>query len=170
MKRVTHIMIGAAVAMPIAAPLSPALALGAVWWGMVGGGFPDWLDLRSEFRRTMKHRGLSHSLAAAAMLSLGFWALLRFTVPELSGIGLGASSLTVWALSFAAGYVSHIAADACTHAGVRPWLPFSKTTWWILPGFLRGTSSGGIDLIARVIALIGILAGIIGYLTPGLLR
>ncbi len=131
--------------------MSPPLAAATVWWGMVGGGFPDWLDLRSDYSRSMKHRGISHSVLAAAMITLGFWALLGIVG---SGFTLTGLPRTVWAYAFGLGYLSHIIADACTHAGVRLWLPFSQRKWWLLPKLLRGTSAGRLDTFTRIVTLI----------------
>ena len=118
---------------------------------MVGGGFPDWLDLRSDYSRSMKHRGISHSVLAAAMLTLGFWALLGIVG---SGFELTDLPRTTWACALGLGYLSHIVADACTHAGVRLWLPFSQRKWWLLPKPLRGNASGKMDSIVRIVALV----------------
>lgn len=166
MKRITHIMLGAAVGISIAAPLSPAIAVGAVWFGMVGGGFPDWLDLRSDYHRHLKHRGFSHSLSAAVLMSAGFWLLLRLLTRSLGWSHLSESDVYAWVAAFGLGYISHILADACTHAGVRLWLPFSQRTWWLLPRLLRGKTSGSIDFFARVLALVVIVVGIVRYLIP----
>jgi membrane-bound metal-dependent hydrolase YbcI (DUF457 family) len=37
----------------------------------------------------------------------------------------------------ALGYGAHIAADACTPAGVRAWAPFSAKRTWLLPSRAR---------------------------------
>ncbi len=65
MKRVTHITTGAAVALPVAVVLSPAAAAGAIFLGMAGAVVPDYADLKSDFRRVLRHRGVSHSLLFA---------------------------------------------------------------------------------------------------------
>jgi membrane-bound metal-dependent hydrolase YbcI (DUF457 family) len=171
MKRVTHLMLGAAVAMPIAVPLSPGLALGAVWWGMVGGGFPDWFDLRSELRRPLRlrHRGASHGLPFGALLTVGLWLVLEivagtpFDIGDLS-INLTPSAILPWTLTFGLGFLSHILSDAWTHAGVRPLLPFVDVRMWIVPKFLRGKSNGPLDFLARFVAMLSLLAGMIAYL------
>jgi membrane-bound metal-dependent hydrolase YbcI (DUF457 family) len=165
MKRTTHILLGAAVAMPIAASSSPLLAAGAVWWGMVGGGYPDWFDLRSDFSPRLKHRGTSHSLFLGVVFTFALWWVLGLLADQFSSIDLGQDAIDAWALAFGAGFLSHILADACTRGGVRPFLPFSGRKWWILPGWLRGTSEGTPDAIARVLALVVVLVGVIGYLS-----
>lgn len=170
MKRATHLMLGAAVAMPIAVPLSPGLALGAVWLGMVGGGFPDWLDLRSELRGQLRlrHRGASHGLPLAAFITAGIWFALR-ALNEISlefgdlTIHVPANAIQPWTVAFALGFFSHMASDAWTHAGIRPLLPFIGHRVWLVPKFLRGRSNGPLDFLARFIAMLGILAGIVAY-------
>lgn len=170
MKRPTHIMLGAAVAMPIAVPLSPGLALGAIWFGMAGGGFPDWLDLRSELRGQLRlrHRGASHGLPFGALVTAGLWVALT-ALHELP-LDLGALSLQIpasailpWTLAFALGFLSHLLSDAWTVAGIRPLLPFAPVRFWIVPKLLRGRSSGPLDRIVRLAAMCGILAGVVAY-------
>lgn len=170
MKRRTHIMLGAAVAMPIAVSLSPGLALGAVWFGMAGGGFPDWLDLRSELRGQLRlrHRGASHGLPFGILLTTGVWVALR----ALSEITLDAGSLAFhvpasavqpWTLAFGFGFLSHLLSDAWTVAGIRPLLPLISFRFWIVPKLLRGRSNGPLDLFVRVVAMCGILAGVVAW-------
>jgi membrane-bound metal-dependent hydrolase YbcI (DUF457 family) len=160
MKRATHILLGAAVAMPIAASSSPAIALGAVWWGMVGGGYPDWFDLRSDFSRRLKHRGSSHSLLLGAAFAFALWWVLGLVADQFAAIRLSHQAIDSWAIAFGVGFLSHIVADACTRAGVQPFLPFIKDKVWILPPWLRGKSEGTPDTIARVIAVVVIVASV----------
>ena len=168
MNRATHLMLGAAVAMPIAVPLSPGLALGAVWWGMVGGGFPDWFDLRSDLRKPLRlrHRGASHGLPLGALMTVGVWFIFR-NLSE-TGFAIGSVDLQVpteaispWTLAFALGFLSHLLSDAWTHAGIRPLLPLLSIRVWIVPKFLRGRSNGPLDTLVRFVALLGILAGVV---------
>lgn len=166
MKRTTHILLGAAVAMPIAASLSPGVAAGAVWLGMVGGGYPDWFDLRSDFRARFKHRGVSHSLALGAVFTFAVFLLIQLVSNQFSRIDLSEVEVRALALCFGLGFLSHIVADACTYAGVRPLLPFSNEQWWILPKPLRGKSSGGIDTIARFIAIFLIIVSVWRFVQP----
>lgn len=170
MKRATHLMLGAAVAMPIAVPLSPGLALGAVWWGMAGGGFPDWFDLRSDLRKPLRlrHRGASHGLPFAALMVAGVWFILRLlheTPLAIGGIDLRlpASAIQPWTVAFGLGVLSHLLGDAWTHAGIRPLLPFSTMRFWVVPRLLRGTSNGPLDFLARFVAMLGILAGVLAF-------
>lgn len=156
--------------MPIAVPLSPGLALGAIWWGMVGGGFPDWFDLRSDLRKPLRlrHRGASHGLPFGSLLTVGLWLTLEiiagtdFTFGDLT-FKLSPSAILPWTLAFALGFLSHIVSDAWTYAGVRPLLPFSDIRMWIVPKFLRGKSNGPIDFLARFVAMLALLAGLVAY-------
>lgn len=143
--------------MPIAASLSPLAAVGAVWLGMVGGGFPDWFDLRSDFSSRLKHRGMSHSLFVGMAFAVAVYLILQLVVNQFAAISLNESNVRSLAMAFAAGFLSHILADACTHAGVRMLLPVVQDRFWILPPPLRGKSSGIIDTIARFIALVLVL-------------
>lgn len=157
-------------ALPIAVPLSPGLAAGAVWWGMVGGGFPDWFDLRSELRKPLRlrHRGASHGFAFGTLMTAGLWLLLQVVANTPLPLGDGSVSLTAaatqpWTMAFALGFLSHILSDAWTHAGVRPLLPFSDIRVWIVPRLLRGKSSGPLDFLARFVAMLAILIGVGAY-------
>ena len=154
--------------MPIAASLSPAAAVGAVWLGMVGGGYPDWVDLRSDLSSQLKHRGISHSLIVGALLALGLYFVLELAVTEFSWFHLAESEIYGLSLAFGAGFLSHIPADACTHAGVRPLLPISNSKIWILPKALQGKSNGAIDTIARYIAISLLLLSLWRVLQPNL--
>jgi membrane-bound metal-dependent hydrolase YbcI (DUF457 family) len=172
MKRTTHLMLGAAVALPIAVPLSPGLALGCVWWGMAGGGFPDWFDLRSDLRRPLRlrHRGASHGIPFAALLAAGLWialtALAGMTFPFAGHeLTLPEGAIRPWTLAFLAGFASHVAGDALTHAGVRPLLPFSDRRLWLLPKLLRGRSTGPIDTLVRAGAFLALIVGGALYLS-----
>jgi membrane-bound metal-dependent hydrolase YbcI (DUF457 family) len=171
MKRATHLLLGAAVSIPVALTLSPGLALGAAWWGMVGGGFPDWFDLRSEFRRSLRlrHRGASHGLPFAIAMVVGLYLLLQvlhatpFTLGDIS-IALPARAVRPWTLAFAFGILSHLISDAWTHAGIRPFLPFSSVRVWVVPRLFRGRASGPLDALVRFIAMLAILVGLLAYL------
>ncbi len=150
--------------MPIAASSSPLVAAGAVWWGMAGGGYPDWFDLRSDFSPRLKHRGISHSLLLGGIFTFALWWVLGLVADQFAGIDLSHDAIDTWAFAFGAGFLSHILADACTRGGVRLFLPFSSRTWWILPAWLRGTSAGTPDSIARALALVVIVASLLRYL------
>lgn len=152
--------------MPIAASLSPFAAVGAVWLGMVGGGYPDWVDLKSDLSPRLKHRGISHSFFIGAVFTLGLHMVLNVAVAEFDWFRLSASEITGLSLAFAVGFLSHILADACTHAGVRPFLPLGSSRLWLLPKPLRGKSNGAIDTIARYIAISLVLLSFWRVLQP----
>lgn len=170
MKRATHLLLGAAAAMPVALTLSPGLALGSLWWGMVGGGFPDWLDLRSEFRKglRLRHRGASHGLPFAVAITAGLYLLLGvlaatpLTWGDVS-VALTHEAIRPWTAAFAFGILSHLLSDAWTHAGIRPLLPFSDVRFWIAPKLLRGASSGPLDALVRFAAMLALLVGAVAY-------
>jgi membrane-bound metal-dependent hydrolase YbcI (DUF457 family) len=169
-RRVTHTLLGAAVSMPIALSLDPELAIGTVWWGMTGGGFPDWVDLRSELRRPLRlrHRGVSHSVFAAILSTCAvWWALTILRATEFSVVGLTLSPsrdmVWLWSTSFGLGFLSHLAGDACTHAGIRPLLPVSDRRFWLIPRPMRSRSDGFVDRIGRFLALTAVLGGLALY-------
>jgi membrane-bound metal-dependent hydrolase YbcI (DUF457 family) len=170
MRRVTHTLLGAASALPIAISVEPDLALGCVWWGMVGGGFPDWFDLRSDLRKPLRlrHRGASHSVFAGLIATGGlFWALTILMATEFSVAGVGFApsrdAVWLWSATFALGFLSHLLGDACTTAGIRPLLPFSAARCWLLPRPLRSRSDGFVDRIGRALALAALLGGMALY-------
>jgi len=154
--------------MPIAVSHDPAVAAGCLWLGMVGGGLPDWLDLSSDFKTQLrlKHRGASHSLfvllGCSALLYLALVTLRRGEV-TLSGWSLAAGDATIvaWVAALALGIGSHLASDACTHSGIRPFLPFSRRAVWLLPRFMRSRYDGYLDTLFRVLALITLAFGVV---------
>ncbi len=154
--------------MPIAVSHDPAVAAGCLWLGMVGGGLPDWLDLRSDFKTQLrlKHRGASHSLfvllGCSALLYLALVTLRRGEV-TLSGWSLapGDATIVAWVAALTLGIGSHLASDACTHSGIRPFLPFSRRAVWLLPRFMRSRYDGYLDTLFRVLALITLAFGVV---------
>lgn len=170
MRRKTHLLLGAAVGLPIAASLSPALAFGGLWWGAVGGGFPDWLDLRSEFRGSLRlrHRGASHGIPVLLAVSALFW----IGVSALHGVDLGGFGIEVvipeaavrpWALCFGLGMASHLVSDALTHSGIQPMLPFARFRVRLLPKFLRSRYDGYLDGLLRAGSLLALGVGLAVY-------
>ena len=149
--------------LPIAASLSPGLALGGLWWGMVGGGFPDWLDLRSDFRASLRlrHRGVSHSIFVAALMSVMFGIALQILSRQpLEAFGLSieipSAAVRPWFLCFLAGIVSHLVSDTLTHSGIQPLLPLSRVTLRLLPKFLRSRYDGYLDTLLRASSLLAL--------------
>ncbi|MCC6790738.1 MAG: metal-dependent hydrolase [Thermomicrobiales bacterium] len=150
MKRGTHLIMGAAIAVPVAVLLPPVGAIGAVWLGRTGGALPDYLDLRSDARRALRHRGVSHSLLVVAMTAWFVWLVLDALSREsLAVIPVPDRYVQPWAAALALGMVSHLLGDACTRAGIQPLLPLLRWRFWLLPRFLRGRSDGSLNLFAR---------------------
>lgn len=173
MRRITHLTLGAAVALPLAASASPPLTvgLGCLWFGIAGGGFPDWFDLRSDLKKPLRlqHRGASHGLPVA----LGVTALLYGILHLLGSSGFSVGSLAIapsettarlWSLCLLAGILTHLASDACTKGGIQPLLPFSQWKMWLLPKPLRSRHDGWLDRLV----FLGALA-VIGLTTVALL-
>jgi membrane-bound metal-dependent hydrolase YbcI (DUF457 family) len=159
MTRTTHLTMGAAAGLLVAASSSLPVAAGALWLGAVGGGFPDWLDLRSELRGSLRlrHRGASHGLPLAALLTgivaVALWALATGSLDIPGWMAISGRTARVWTVAFAAGLLTHLAGDACTHAGIRPLLPVSRWRVWLLPRTLRGRSDGWLNGLALVLSL-----------------
>lgn len=162
MNRTTHMLMGIAAAAPVAAILPPAGALGCLWLGMSGGVLPDYFDLRSSARHFLRHRGTSHSLIVVAITTALIWVVSGtlaaantpfFPVPD--------RYLLPWTLSLALGMLSHLAGDACTRAGIQPFLPLLKKRVWLAPRWFRGRSDGWINVVARLAsaALFGLCLG-----------
>ena len=174
MRRATHILLGAAAAVPVAVALPPASALGCVWWGMIGGEVPDWLDLRSRAGRLvrLRHRGASHGLPVALLATLLVYLALR----ELSSLAfppVAPRRAAEMASAFGAGVLSHLLGDACTLRGIQPWLPFDRRRWWLLPRRLRTRSDGAVDRVGRAGAVVALGLGTALYalrqeVAPGL--
>lgn len=165
MKRTTHLTLGAAAGVLVAAPASLPVAAGAIWMGIAGGGFPDWLDLRSELRGSLRlrHRGASHGLpfavTATVLLGIALRTLAEGIADAPSWLQMSRGTADLWTLAFALGILTHLLSDACTHAGIRPFLPFSQRRFWMLPKVLRGRSDGYLNGIAMLIGI-----GVIGLM------
>ena len=164
MKRGTHLLMGAAAAVPIAVALPPVGAFGSLWFGMTGGGLPDYLDLRSEARRSLRHRGVSHSVLVLALTAGFVWLVLdALAREEYRLFPMPERYVVPWSLSLGFGMLSHLLGDACTRAGIQPWLPFVRWRIHLLPRFLRGRSDGTINLFARGASVAVVLVGIVLY-------
>jgi len=164
MKRATHITTGAAIALPVAFTLSPAAAAGALFMGMAGAVIPDYADLRSDIRRVLRHRGVSHSLffaaAAIGFLSLLLKALTQVTDPRFQ---LHSDLVFPLLLAFGLGIASHLLLDAATPSGIRPFLPFWGFRLRLLPRGLRIATGGSLDgLVHRMTSLI-VTAGVLYF-------
>lgn len=160
MRRSTHHLMGAAVALPVAFTLEPAAALAAMAFGVVGGALPDYIDLRSGARYVLRHRGVSHSIFLAAGLSAGMALFLRW----LATIGIVPDQLwRPWSVAFALGLLSHLVGDACTVSGIQPFLPLARRKIWLLPRGMRGRSSGPVDRVVWLAMLLVLVGGIALY-------
>ncbi len=105
---------------PIADKLSPAslLVLLAVLFGSL---FPDLDKLNAALGRKVEfialifnHRGFFHSVIAAALFSLLWW--------QVALLFLGSHTAFFIGLGFGLGYLSHLALDALTPKGIRPFV------------------------------------------------
>jgi membrane-bound metal-dependent hydrolase YbcI (DUF457 family) len=163
MRKPTPLLRGAAAAAPVALPLSTGGAAVAIWLGIIGSALPDYLDLKAESRRMLRHRGASHGLAVSALCTAAVFVVLRTLNQSGSDLlPVSAAHVWPWTLAFLAGVLSHLLSDACTIAGIRPLLPFSDFKFWLLPKFLRGRSSGPVNLAADLLAVIvlGVCLGV----------
>jgi inner membrane protein len=155
-KRSTHLAVGLAVVTPLAMAQDLPLAAACAWFGLAGATMPDWLDFRSDLRQPLRlrHRGISHSLAALATCSAVAWLVLTvvtqnpLTVGEIT-LAVDANVPAVLTMAFALGFGSHLVADACTPVGIEPWLPLSRRKFWLLPKRLRGRTGGRLDALTR---------------------
>lgn len=108
---------------------------------------------RDRMRHLARHRGISHTWAAALACTLVFLPVaimlargVRFVgLPvevggALAAYSVGASLPVLLSLSFAAGYLSHIILDSMTKTGTRPNWPVSEATFHLLPESLRVTT------------------------------
>jgi membrane-bound metal-dependent hydrolase YbcI (DUF457 family) len=166
MKRSTHLLIGAAAAAPIALALDPLPALGCLWFGVAGGAMPDYLDLRSDARRVLKHRGVSHSLVIVALCSAVVFVLLDgVSRAEVDVVPISTDFVAPFTSAFAFGMLSHLAGDACTKGGIQPALPFYSGRFWLLPRFCRTRSDGGINGFGRIVAVVVLGLALAVYLS-----
>jgi membrane-bound metal-dependent hydrolase YbcI (DUF457 family) len=145
-KRATHITTGAAVALPVAFTLSPAAAVGAIFMGMAGSVVPDYADLRSDIRRVLRHRGVSHSLLfAGAAIGLVYLILTALSRVADDRFQLHPDLVAPLLLAFGLGIGSHLLLDAATPSGIRPFLPFWGFRLRILPPGMRVATGGHVD-------------------------
>ncbi len=168
MKGSTHTLLGAAVVLPLAITQEPLLAAGCLWLGMAGGRLPDWLDLRSDFRSQLRlrHRGASHGLLSLLICVGVTWGMLYAL--QQSTMTIGAVDLApsdhvrdTLARALTLGFLSHLAADACTVSGIRPFLPFLSRRVWLLPRALRGRTGGPLDSATRWVAVTVLAFGVV---------
>lgn len=155
MRRSTHLLLGVAAAAPIAAVAPPAGAVGCLCLGMIGGAFPDYLDLRSGAARHLKHRGVSHGGLVLGLSTVAVFVVLDAVARAgTEAMPIPAAYARLWAACFGLGALSHLAGDACTRGGIQPLLPLSKRRFWLLPKPLRGRSDGWLNGVARLAAMV----------------
>ncbi len=117
---------------------------------------------RSGARRTLRHRGVSHSVWALAGLTAFAWLVLDALARRQGELFPVPPHVVVpWTIAFAAGGLSHLLGDACTRAGIQPFLPLSRVKVWVLPRWLRGRSDGWLNAVAVVCAAM-VLGGCLG--------
>jgi membrane-bound metal-dependent hydrolase YbcI (DUF457 family) len=76
------------------------------------------------FAIVVAHRTVTHSAPACAAAA---------AVAALVASPAGAGVALIVAAGVAIGYAAHVAADACTPAGVTLWAPLSRRRVWLLP-------------------------------------
>ena len=152
MKAGTHIIAGVMAGYIVGAtaglPLLESGALGAV--GGVAAMLPDIDHPHSAIRRKtgvlgtlaafwMKHRGITHSIAALAVV----WGVMLFIGQPLIGAAV------------VGGYASHLLLDGCTPAGVPLFWP-NRTKVHLLPSGLR-VRTGGFAERGVALAMVALL-------------
>ena len=155
MRKSTHLVMGVAAAAPLAALMPPAGAVGCLWFGLMGGAFPDYADLRSGMKRHLKHRGFSHSLAMLAIAGAFVYVLLDALYREKTALlHVPRTDVIAWTASFCLGFLSHMLGDACTRGGIQPFIPLWQRKIWVLPRIFRGKSVGWQNGVARLASVI----------------
>lgn len=159
MRKQTHLACGALAALPIADGRTMAATTGVILLASMGAVIPDYLDLRSDARRLMTHRGFSHSIAAGAIVLAWVWLVLS-ALAELADPDwrLAPDLVRPLTLAFLAGHVSHLLLDACTPGGIRPGLPLLGNRVWLLPRRLRIPTGGRIDHLIGSLGAVTLLA------------
>jgi membrane-bound metal-dependent hydrolase YbcI (DUF457 family) len=145
--------------MPLAVDHAWPAASGIVLLGMAGAVVPDYLDLRSDLRGVLAHRGLSHSILIAGLSIVLVWLLLgalsRLDDPAWA---LDSSLIVPLTTAFGVGVASHLILDACTPRGIRPFLPLSQWRLWLLPKPFRIGTGGTVDDMIGLAAFAGAVA------------
>jgi inner membrane protein len=89
----------------------------------------------------LRHRGVTHSLAACAVAAL---------VAGLLAPPLGAG--------VAIGYLAHIAADACTPSGVAVFAPLSRRRRHLVPSFARIPTGSAREFVVATLMTVATVA------------
>lgn len=146
MLRRTHLAVAAIAVAPLTFDLSLAASSGIVLMGLAGAVVPDYLDLRSDARQLMAHRGVSHSVAAGLIAAALCFAIFRaLSQIEDDAFRLPAEYVQPLTLAFGIGILSHLVLDACTPHGISPLLPLTKWRLRLLPRGMRIRTGGAID-------------------------
>ena len=90
----------------------------------------------------LKHRGITHSLVAAAVAATACGLLASLVAP--------AAAVTV-GVGVTIGYLAHVAADACTPSGVALFAPISSRRRWLLPSFARVPTGSVRELMVALV-------------------
>jgi membrane-bound metal-dependent hydrolase YbcI (DUF457 family) len=129
---------------------------------MAGAVVPDYLDIRSDFRSMLRHRGISHSILVGLIATY----VMFLIVDALARVDFGAYDMPgalvqpMW-MAFGIGLASHLALDACTPGGIRPALPIANRKLWLLPRAMRIRTGSAIDtLIGRAAGLAVMVLGL----------
>lgn len=169
----THALVGAMTVLWLVVPFtSSEYTAPILLCGAVGALLPDLDSPRSlltawqvagvsplrplarVINRTFGHRGVLHSLLGWAIASTGFTLLIL--IPLWSALASFALSL---------GYLSHLAADACTKTGI-PFLYPRRQRYRLLPKPLRvSTGSFAEDVLFACLSLLLVCGLIISILT-----
>lgn len=151
-------------ALPVALALSPGAAAGAIFLGMAGAVVPDYADLRSDIRRVLRHRGVSHSIFFAAAAVALTWVILNaLTQVSDARFQLHADLVAPLLLAFALGVASHLILDAATPSGIRPLLPLSQFRLRILPPGLRIPTGGAVDGMLHTATTLLVTVGLLYF-------
>ncbi|CAN5574703.1 hypothetical protein BH23CHL5_BH23CHL5_02850 [soil metagenome] len=146
MLRRTHLAVAAIAVAPLTFDLSLAASGGIVLMGLAGAVVPDYLDLHSDARQLMRHRGVSHGVAAGLIVAVLCFAIMRaLSRIDDASVQLPAEHVEPLTFAFGIGLLSHLALDACTPHGIKPGLPFTNRRLRLLPRSMRIRTGGAID-------------------------
>jgi len=141
MDNLAHTLIGAALGRVVAGRELPA----AGWIGAVAGNAPDFVELllrptswspRGGVTYLAFHRGITHSLAGAALETLVLTVLtgvIIFLARRWGGAGTRGATAPPWrwiAACVAAAVLSHLYLDWQGSYGLRPFLPWSERWYY----------------------------------------
>lgn len=123
---------------------------------------PDYADLRSDVRRLLRHRGVSHSLLfAGAATALVYLLLTALSQADAERFRLHSELVFPLLLAFGLGIASHLVLDSATPSGIRPLLPFSGARLHILPRRARIATGGHVDGLVHTMASLIVMLGLI---------